>query len=927
MQVASSQQIYENLIKAINDVDDAIYFKDLDGRYTYVNITAARLIGLPEHKIIGKKDADIFPSSALKKIIELDSRVLNQKQSISTETQYKIKGRELYFQTVISPAYSSNTEIIGLVGISRDISIQKQATRDLKNYSEELDIILSNSSDAIYRKDLHGRYVFINTAGSEMMSLLPEDIIGHTDTELFGEHVSKRIRKTDRNVINTQVKQAITTKYSGVKGDHWFNVSISPAYDSDNRVIGVVGVSQSITHTKKLELELREKNEQLITILESSKDAIFAKDIDGIYLFVNRACEEFIGKTSSEIVGHKDEDIFPPEVFETIRTLDLKVMDSKQHISNDECFGKKGDQSWYQATISPAYSAHGEIVGVIGISRNMTEYQLAQEELWKSQAKYHSLYHDTPAIFITLDVEGAVVEANAFGAKKLGYTIDELKNSSIYNIIPVEDRNKFRNNIQTALDNPGTLYQTERRYIAKDGTIIWGKDFLRVVFDQDGNPSIPILSEDVTTAKELSDELYFRENHDLVTGLYNRAGFESQIERSIQSANNKNISHILFMVELDNIKLINDIHGQKASDELLHNIGELISSTCRKRDMLARISSNQFSVLVENTTLPEIDANLEILLEKILDYKFNIGEQLFHLSANIGVFEIDSQTTDIEYALARVKNSVISAKELGKNRIHFYDKSDVGIKSRQTELAALSDINLALANDRFVLHAQQITSIQHPDLPSFEILTRMLNESGEYASPAQFIPILEQYHLAHELDDWVIRNTFKWLSENREVLTKVNHFSINLSGQSLSNEDLLDKICNYFIDYAVPYETICFEITETAAISALQQALSFINTLRNYGCLISLDDFGAGLSSFQYLRDLPVDYVKIDGAFIKNICLSDSDFMITRGMNDLVHQMGMLTVAEYVENEEIYLLLKSIGIDFAQGYHFGRLSH
>ena len=259
MQVASSQQIYENLIKAINDVDDAIYFKDLDGRYTYVNITAARLIGLPEHKIIGKKDADIFPSSALKKIIELDSRVLNQKQSISTETQYKIKGRELYFQTVISPAYSSNTEIIGLVGISRDISIQKQATRDLKNYSEELDIILSNSSDAIYRKDLHGRYVFINTAGSEMMSLLPEDIIGHTDTELFGEHVSKRIRKTDRNVINTQVKQAITTKYSGVKGDHWFNVSISPAYDSDNRVIGVVGVSQSITHTKKLELELREK--------------------------------------------------------------------------------------------------------------------------------------------------------------------------------------------------------------------------------------------------------------------------------------------------------------------------------------------------------------------------------------------------------------------------------------------------------------------------------------------------------------------------------------------------------------------------------------------------------------------------------------------------------------------------------------------
>lgn len=200
----------------------------------------------------------------------------------------------------------------------------------------------------------------------------------------------------------------------------------------------------------------------------------------------------------------------------------------------------------------------------------------------------------------------------------------------------------------------------------------------------------------------------------------------------------------------------------------------------------------------------------------------------------------------------------------------------------------------------------------------------MMDRDNKIVPPDLFIPVLEQNQLAHELDDWVVLNTFKWIAFDRTILDKVSHFSINLSGQSLSSDELLDKIRYYFVEYQIPYHQICFEVTETATISALSKALHFLTTMRDLGCLISLDDFGAGLSSFRYLQELPIDYVKIDGAFIKYIDTNMSDYVLAEGMHHLVHQMGMKTVAEYVENEAILNLLAEMGVDYAQGYHIAK---
>lgn len=919
------QLLSNSLIQMINDVDDAIYIKSLDGTYLYVNQRAAVLIGQPVDGILGRKDKDLFSPQHLKTIVEVDEKVLSQQASISAEMKYTVKDKDIWFQTLISPTFSDEKKLTGLIGISRDITQQKQLTQKLQTYSEEIDIILHNSSDAIYRKDLIGRYVFINQAGAAMLKLTPDEVIGKTDSELFGSQITKRLRQTDREVINTETPQTLTTQYADEKGEHWFNVSISPAHDAKKNTVGVVGVSKNITDIKMLEMALREKNEQLITILESSDDAIFSKDIDGVYLFVNKACEKFIGKPSNEIVGKTDQDVFGIDVSEAIVALDRKVMQTKQSQSSEECFGSKNKEEWYHATISPAYSSQGNLVGVIGVSRNMTEYRRTQQELWNSEARYYSLYHDTPAIFLTLDVDGNVVEINAYGAQKLGYSVEELKNTSIYQIIPPEDKNTFRKHLQLALDNPGTLYQTERRYIAKDGKIIWGKDFARVVFDQHGNPSIPVLSEDLTVEKELTAELSFRDMHDALTGLPNRGAFENALELGIQVARNQYVTHSLCILKIDNLKLVNDTLGAKAADSLLTAMANLIKENSRERDVVSRLEGAEFAVLMQNTTAPEAENSMEAMLELIKNYQFEFNEKPFIVSANVGILVIDHDVLHTVYAMTRASNALLSARSLGKNRLFFYDESGMGVQSRQKELESITDINYALVNGNFVLHAQKIASLSSSQQrPSYEVLTRMLNREGELVSPDLFIPVLEQNQLAHELDGWVISNTFNWVANNSSTLDSVSHFSINLSGQSLSSDELLDNICHYFVEYKIPYSKICFEVTETATIRTLQKALHFLTTLRNLGCLISLDDFGAGLSSFRYLQELPIDFVKIDGAFIRNIDENKADYMLTEGMHHLVRQMGMKTVAEYVENETILKLLTEMGVEFAQGYFIAK---
>lgn len=923
MNALKKEDFCKTLLETINTIDDAVYLKDLKGKYIYVNDIASKLIGRPKNKVIGRSDEDIFPKEHLKKITELDEEVLASEQSVNKELTYKVNKQTYWFQTRLSPAYDEYRNLIGILGISRDVTDYKKLTATSEKQKKELEIILQNSTDAIFRKDLLGRYTFINKAGADFIKKPSREIIGLTDDDLFDEHTSKKIRKSDREILNKKTSERLVIKYADHDNDIWFDFSLSPALGSQQEVQGIIGVSKDITETKRLEMELRESNEQLLTILESSNDAIFAKDLEGKYLFINKACEEHVGKANADIVGKTDSDIFDSEISESIRAFEKQVIESKQANSTDDCFGKKGKESWYHSTISPAYSSSGELIGTIGISRNLTDYHKTQEELWKSENRYYSLYHDTPAIFLTLDADANVIEANTYGAKKLGYTIEELKQNSIYNIIPPEDKNIFRQELQKALNNPGTLFQSDRRYLSKDGKIIWGKDFIRVVYDKYGKASIPIMSEDKTDETELLLQLRHRDKHDRLTGLLNRNGFKEELNRAIQTAKDRNANHVMYFLELDNFKLVNDSCGHDAGDTLLIRIADLILNNIRSRDIAARVGGDKFAVLIENSDLVESEISIEKMCSLIRDYKYKYNDKLFTLSVSIGVIQISNDAEDAVSIMNKTEHAVSYAKDIGKNRMHIFNESDEGLQSRRLELEIINSVNQALENNSFELHAQKIIQIQtdNSNLDSYEILLRMRDNLMLLSSPGNFLPILESHHMIHQIDYWVVENLFKWMSQNNDKLNKVHHFSVNLSGQSLVNDELLDYICSSFSKYNISYNKICFEITETAAVTDINKAQEFINTLRNLGCLISLDDFGAGLSSFQYLRDLPVDFVKIDGAFIRNIYEDKSNYKLTEGIHKIVNELGIKTIAEYIESESVLEVVKEIGVDFGQGMH------
>jgi diguanylate cyclase (GGDEF)-like protein/PAS domain S-box-containing protein len=923
MQDSNIHKFDASLIDLIDEIDDAVFIKDINGSYTYCNHAAAKLLGREVKYILGKKDSDLFTVEDCQHIHDADQQVIDTKQTISLQSQYHIHGKTYWFQTILSAAFQPAGVFAGIIGISRDVTEHIELMEQVKEYSENLEIILDNSEDAIYRKDMQGRYVFINPAGEKLMGKSHDLVINHTDIELFDEKIAKKIRKTDRDVINKNTSMKSTIRYPGDGKDRWFNISVSPAHTKESNLLGVVGISKDITDIKELELKLRETNEQLTTILESTSDAIYAKDLSGKYIFINSSGAEFLNRRVSEIVGYSDVEIFDEETYQIIYAIDQQVIQEKKATSVDNCFGQKGHEIWYHTTVTPSFSSEGDLIGVIGISRNMTDYYQTQEKLWKTENRYYALYNDTPAMILTVGPEGNIIEANTFAANKLGYTIKELSNSSIYTYVPPQDRNTLRKHIQEAVDSPGCVYKVERQYLTKTGDTVWSKDFMRTVFTgQDATQNIIILSEDITRTHELSEKLLYSEAHDSLTSLLNRSGFMKELDRAIQVAHEKHLEHLLYILDVDGFMVVNDVCGYGKGDDILKQLGIIIETNVRERDIVARLGADKFAVLMENCSYLEAEDILENIVDEIKHNKFNSDDKLFRITVTIGVVTIDEHALDADSAIALTEQTLYTAKSLGRDRIYKYDEGDAEIISHRDRIKTLSDLSSALEIGQFELYAQKIEPINVCDSkPIFECLVRMKGESDEAVVPGEWLSTLEHYLMAPQLDHWVIENALQWAHMKNGFLDGIKHLAINLSGQTLSNEGILNHISNCLNKYNIPAHKICFEVTETAAISVLSDAIHFLNELKSFKCKVALDDFGTGFSSFRYLRDLPIDYVKIDGVFIKNITLNNRDYTLTKGIHELVNAMGMETVAEFVESEEIYKSVKDLGINYAQGLY------
>ncbi len=418
--------------------------------------------------------------------------------------------------------------------------------------------------------------------------------------------------------------------------------------------------------------------------------------------------------------------------------------------------------------------------------------------------------------------------------------------------------------------------------------------------------------------QEYAAKLAYHASHDPLTSLLNRLEFENRLKLALHTAATQSRQHVVMYLDLDQFKIVNDTCGHAAGDRLLRQVSTLLKAQIREGDSLARLGGDEFGVLLENCPMQEAIRIADELRQCIADFRFVNEDRSFTIGASIGVVHVADGTLNLTEVLSAADAACYMAKEKGRNRVQYYRPHDSEVSIRRGEMEWVSRLQRALQEERFVLYSQEIRSISghSPRGSHHELLVRMLDDHGKIVPPMAFIPGAERYSMMPYIDEWVIQNAFSKINAlGRECGT----YSINVSGTSIADDRFLEFVREQFRRYAMPTRSICFEITETAAIANFDKAARFFGEMKSLGCLFSLDDFGAGMSSFGYLKHLPVDYIKIDGSFVKNIAFDAVDRATVQAINDVGHVMGKKTIAEFVSGEMGLATLREIGVDYVQG--------
>ncbi|MCB1643999.1 MAG: DUF1631 family protein [Pseudomonadales bacterium] len=427
--------------------------------------------------------------------------------------------------------------------------------------------------------------------------------------------------------------------------------------------------------------------------------------------------------------------------------------------------------------------------------------------------------------------------------------------------------------------------------------------------------------------QNMHNQLTHQATHDELTGLINRKEFERELTLALADAKKNDLQHVVAYLDLDQFKVINNTAGHEAGDTLLRNISGLLAEVLEGQEYrLSRLGGDEFGILIQNCNQNAADAMIKRLCRVVKDYQFSWEGSNFRLTTSCGVVNVDKDVESVAAILQGADSACYAAKDAGRDRVHIYQAADTQMAHRRDVMDFVSQIDNALENDRFVLNCQQIAPIDPSDgaLPHYEILLTVLDSDNNPLPPQDFIVAAETYNRMSAIDRWVIRNTFAVLAAHQDKLGHLGEFSINISGNSLNEDDFMDFVLDCFNESGLPTSRICFEITETSAIGSLDKAVEFMEKMKVIGVQFSLDDFGTGLSSYSYLRNMPVDFLKIDGIFVKDIKTNPSDYAVVKSINEIGHFMGKQTIAEYVEDDEILEILREIGVDFAQGYGVGK---
>lgn len=547
--------------------------------------------------------------------------------------------------------------------------------------------------------------------------------------------------------------------------------------------------------------------------------------------------------------------------------------------------------------------------------RKDTEAALSQE---KERAEI--TLHSIADAVITTDPDSLINYLNPVAEKLTGWTMIEAMGKPLNEIFQVEEATVG----PTEDVPPPSMQKDSGQRLLRDrrGSVYAITHTSAPIREENGQVLGTVLVfQDITPMQNMASKMAYHASHDALTGLINRRKFEQMLSAALNSAQHEQQRHVLLYLDLDQFKVVNDTCGHSAGDELLRQLAKILLDNLRQTDILARLGGDEFGVLLQGCPLDVGIQIAETIRTVVKDFRFSWDNKTFEIGASIGVVPIREADVSAGELLSTADMACYTAKDLGRNRVHVYEPKDKELARRQGEMQWISRITRAHEENRLLLYYQEIIQLNgEVGMPRHcEVLLRMRDEQGEIVSPNAFLPAAERYNLMPSLDRWVIEHAFDWYQAyGRDLVC-----SINLSGTSLNDPGLIPFIHRQFERTGLSPGKICFEITETAAVANLTASSALIQELRTMGCQFALDDFGSGLSSFAYLKNLPVDFIKIDGVFVRDIVADPVDHAMVSAINTVGHVMGKKTIAEFVENDAIMQKLGEIGVDYAQGYVFG----
>jgi diguanylate cyclase (GGDEF)-like protein/PAS domain S-box-containing protein len=572
---------------------------------------------------------------------------------------------------------------------------------------------------------------------------------------------------------------------------------------------------------------------------------------------------------------------------------------------------------YFRALVSLLVLGFGLVASILLARSNAVSTRFGQVN-----AELNAILDNAPECVKTVNRDGTLASMNAAGMRLIQAS-ERVEGLSVFDLIAPEHLEEYRTLHQRVLDGQTQTLQYET--IGLQGKRLWVETHAAPLYDGQGQVSAHIaVTRDIGDKRALIERLDYAAHHDPLTGLANRREMEQRVNLLLNRLPVAPGQHAFSFIDLDQFKVINDTCGHSAGDELLRQLGVLLQKKIRQGDTLARLGGDEFGLLMEYCDLENAEKIVTEINTLINQYQFSWEDLNFNVSASIGLVALHDSMSDFSELMKLADVACYVAKDKGRNHIHVQAPDDLVMAEKRGQMQWVPRIREALEGDLFRLFGQSIVAIDGSGEEFVEVLLKMKGDQDQLIPAGAFLPAAERYNLIHQIDTWVVDSVLRILSEDRNLRDSVKMFTINLSGQSLVRSDFEEFLLERFRTHAIDGAKICFEITETSAIQNIVAASSFLNAVKRLGCRIALDDFGSGFSSYGYLKNLPVDYLKIDGFFVRDIIQDPVDHTMVKSINEIGQVMNMKTMAEFVENDEIKARLRKIGVNYVQGYGISR---